>query len=70
MAWTREDLVALDEAIKAGERTVRLPSGVSVTYRSASELIQLRSYVERKLIEQEQQRRRPRAVLMRPSKGI
>lgn len=44
MAFTQEDLDALDQAIASGELTVA-KNGQSITYRSVSELIRARDKV-------------------------
>ena len=43
MAWTQADVDALQEAMKHGELSVRLPSGNLVTYQSLSEMMKLHS---------------------------
>ena len=45
MAFTQNDLSAIDSAIASGELTVRTADGKLVTLRSVSELLQARSAI-------------------------
>jgi len=48
MAWTNEQLVALDESIALGATTVQY-SDRTVTYRSLTEMMRLRDMIRREL---------------------
>jgi len=43
MAWTQDDIDALDEVIASGTLTVRTPEGKLVTYQDLDQLRALRS---------------------------
>ena len=45
MAFTPQDLAAVDSAIASGELTVRTADGKLVTLRSVSELLQARQFI-------------------------
>lgn len=45
MAFTQNDLTAIDAAIASGELTVRTADGRMVTLRSLSELLQARALI-------------------------
>jgi hypothetical protein len=45
MAFTPQDLAAIDSAIASGELTVRTADGKLVTLRSMAELLQARSVI-------------------------
>lgn len=45
MAFTAQDLEAIDRAIASGELTVRIDNGRMVTMRSMSELLQARATI-------------------------
>ena len=45
MAFTAQDLAAVDAAIASGELTIRAADGKTVTYRSMSELREARSLI-------------------------
>lgn len=45
MAFTPQDLTAVDSAIASGELTVRTADGKLVTLRSVSELLQARQFI-------------------------
>lgn len=45
MAFTSQDLAAIDAAIASGELTVRSADGKMVTYRSMDELLKARALV-------------------------
>ena len=45
MAFTSQDLAAVDSAIASGELTVRTADGKLVTLRSVSELLQARQFI-------------------------
>ena len=45
MAFTSQDLTAVDSAIASGELTVRTADGKLVTLRSVSELLQARQFI-------------------------
>jgi len=45
MAFTTQDLSAIDSAIASGELTVRTADGKMVTLRSVSELLQARQVI-------------------------
>jgi len=46
MAFTQQDLAAVQQAIATGELTVRTANGQSVTYRSIAELKEARNLIE------------------------
>lgn len=49
MAFTQDDLAAIDRAIASGELSVT-HNGRSVTYRSMSDLLRARDRIERSLV--------------------
>lgn len=49
MAWTQNDLDNLDRAIATGATRVELPSVGVVTYRSLSEMREVRAMIQSKL---------------------
>lgn len=45
MAFTSQDLAAIDSAITSGELTIRAADGKQVTYRTIDELLKARALV-------------------------
>jgi len=66
MAWTPDDLTALDAAIATGALRVGYADGKSVTYRSLDEMIALRGLIRRELGLE----RAPIRKVYAPNKGI
>ncbi|MCF2827080.1 MULTISPECIES: phage head-tail joining protein [unclassified Pseudoalteromonas] len=58
MAFTQDDLDALDEAIASGELTVKI-NGREVTYRSMTELLHAKRYIGRVMAKRAGRRRSP-----------
>lgn len=58
MAFTKDDLDALDEAIASGESTVKI-NGREVTYRSMSDLLLAKRHIARILSKQAGRRSNP-----------
>ncbi|ELP3316094.1 hypothetical protein R1W15_004298 [Vibrio fluvialis] len=63
MAFTQDDLDALDEAIASGELTVKI-NGREVTYRSMAELLQAKRYIGRIMAKRAGRRRSPLAGIV------
>lgn len=52
MAFTSQDLAAIDAAISSGELSIRSADGKLVTYRSVDELLKARALVAQSLAAQ------------------
>ena len=52
MAFTTQDIAAIDAAIASGELTIRAADGKTVTYRSMGELMQARATINAALAAQ------------------
>jgi hypothetical protein len=70
MAYTTEQLAALEEAIASGVLTVRHRDGRSVTYNSLSDMRSLRQQMKRELDVAAGSRRRRTFRLYQKGKGI
>lgn len=46
MAWTQDDIDALDTAIKGNTAQVTFPNGQSITYRTMGELMRARTLAQ------------------------
>lgn len=70
MAYTKDDLDALDEAIAAGELSVEI-DGRKVTYRSMEDLFRARRHICRMMAKAAGVRRSPLAgIATRVDRGI
>ncbi len=58
MAFTQDDLDALDESIASGELTVRV-NGREVTYRSMKDLLQAKRHIGQVMAKQAGRRHNP-----------
>ena len=70
MAFTNDDLAALDEAIASGELTVKI-NGREVTYRTIDALLQAKRHINRTLARQAGVKRSPLGgIVTRGSRGL
>lgn len=69
MAFTSDDLAAIEQAIASGELTVQHADGKRITYRSMQQLMQARDTIKGEL-NSAAGNRRPRAYRAKFSRGL
>lgn len=62
MAWTQSDLDAIEDVLKTGELSVRLPTGRFIQFQSADEMMRLRNAMKNEIASLSRTRRGPRYV--------